>query len=161
VLVPPAATRTGAGCRVTELLAAAATAGRCALLALMVDPGGEPPRHRHFNEDEVIYVLGGEVQFVVGEERLSGRAGTAIYVPRGVDHGFAVVAGPAHLLCTFLPSGFERFYQEIAGIAPDDLDRLIATAARYGCEVTGPPMTPVTQLPSPNTHHPAGGRYGE
>jgi quercetin dioxygenase-like cupin family protein len=128
------------GCCVA-LIGGRATAGRFALIELTVERGAEPPCHRHANEDEVIYVLAGDVHILVGTQRLSKTAGGAIFIPRGVEHGFAVVSGQARLLTAYLPAGFEGFYRETADAVPGDLDRLIATAARYGCEVTGPPLT--------------------
>ena len=50
----------------------------------------------------------------------------------------AVRSEEARLLSAFLPAGFDGFYRETADLGPDDLDRMIATAARYGCEITGP-----------------------
>jgi len=138
---PLPAERAEARRSVEELIAGDLTAGRFALVAMTVPQGTEPPRHRHQNEDEVIYVLAGEVEFQVGTERSCGAAGTAILIRRGIEHGFAVRSDEARLLTAFLPAGFEGFYREIAGVAPDDFDRLIATAARYACEVTGPPIS--------------------
>jgi quercetin dioxygenase-like cupin family protein len=139
--VSSSATRSATPVGVAELLAGSATAGRFALLEMTVSRGAEPPRHCHHREDKVLYVLAGELDVMVGAERRTATAGTAVFVPCGVEHGFAVLSGEARLLTAFLPAGFEAFYRETAGFPPDDLDRLIATAARYACEVTGPPLT--------------------
>jgi hypothetical protein len=46
------------------------------------------------------------------------------------------------VLVTYAPAGFEGFYRELpegfgAGKG-ESLERCVATAARYGCEITGP-----------------------
>lgn len=63
--------------------------------------------------------------------------GTAIFLPRDVEHSFAVVTKRARFLVLLAPAGFEGFYRELTGTMA--LERLMAIAARYGCEITGPP----------------------
>jgi hypothetical protein len=42
------------------------------------------------------------------------------------------------VLSFFAPAGFERFYGEMATVGPRDVERLVTTAARYGCQIAGP-----------------------
>jgi hypothetical protein len=80
------------------------------------------------------------VALQVADKRSIHSAGAAIFIPRGSEHGFAILSDEARLLTAFTPAGFEGFFRETADATPDDLGRLIATAARYGAEVTGPPI---------------------
>ncbi len=47
------------------------------------------PLHAHTQEDEVWYVLEGEIAFTVGERAQVGGPGTFVYSPRGTPHTFA------------------------------------------------------------------------
>ncbi len=126
----------------TILIGGAETGGRLAVAEEVIGRGAELPRHCHHWEDEALYVLEGELAVCLGGEWRWVPAGGAILLPRGVEHAVAVVGEEARVLTVLTPAGFEGFYRELAGAAPD-LDRLVATAARYGCEITGPPPAPV------------------
>jgi quercetin dioxygenase-like cupin family protein len=118
-----------------------ASGGRLALLTLTVARGEEPPRHRHYWEDETLFVLAGALRVWLVGSSVDVPAGAAIFLPRGVEHGFMVTSMTARLLVTLTPAGFEGCYRELHGVVPLGLDRLVATAARYGCEITGPPIS--------------------
>jgi quercetin dioxygenase-like cupin family protein len=129
---------------VTILIDAQATDGRLALLEVVEQPGGEPPIHRHYWEDELLYVLTGELVLFIEGKWLAVPPGRAIMVPRGVEHTFAVLSTTARMLALFTPAGFESFYRE-TGLEKrgerentTGIEQWVATAARYGCEVTGP-----------------------
>jgi quercetin dioxygenase-like cupin family protein len=136
---PPGATD---GSRATVLLDGAQTGGRFALLELRQVRGDEPPRHLHHWEDETLYVLHGELTVYLGDASLPAAAGTAVLLPRGVEHSYVVLSGSACMLALYTPSGFEGFFRELADGATGaraSLDRVISVAARHGCEITGPP----------------------
>lgn len=50
--------------------------------------GREPPLHVHHGEDEAFYVLEGDFTFHVGGHLLPAPAGTLVFLPREVAHGF-------------------------------------------------------------------------
>ena len=125
----------------TILVGGAETGGRLAIVEEVVVRGAEPPRHLHHWGDEALYVLEGELAVCLGGEWRWVPVGGAILLSRGVEHAIAVVGAEARVLTVLTPAGFEGFYRELAGAAPD-LDRLVATAARYGCEITGPSPAP-------------------
>jgi quercetin dioxygenase-like cupin family protein len=119
----------------------AATEGRLAMLAVTIARGDEPPRHRHHREDETIYVLAGALRIRIEERSVAVPVGAAAFLPRGVEHGFIVTSAFARLLITLTPAGFEDYYRELHGVASPTLEYLVTTAARYGCEITGPSLT--------------------
>ncbi len=108
-------------------------------------PGYGPPRHVHHREDETFVVLEGEVEFVLGADRSMLSAGDTIFVPRGVEHTFRVRgAAPARMLTALTPGGMEGFFVEMAKGGykiPEDMGQIVAIAARYQLEFTGPPLT--------------------
>jgi quercetin dioxygenase-like cupin family protein len=143
LLVPRSVDRNSRPGAVEMLLTSEATAGRCALVVLEWERGFDLPRHRHGDEDELLFILAGEVLVEIGEMGVRASPGSAVFVPRGTDHRCAALTNRPRVLAAYLPAGFEGFFREAADLAADDLDRLIATAARYGCEVTGPPLEPL------------------
>ena len=124
------------------------TGGRFALVETRQQRGDGPPRHVHTREDEVVYVLEGRLTVYLGEEPLDAPAGTCVLLPRGGEHTYRVESEEARLLVFLLPAGLEGCYRELdqaaraADGAPDkgshQVERLVATAARYGVEITGP-----------------------
>jgi len=75
-------------------------------------PGKAHDFHRHPNQEEVIYVLAGELeQWVEDERRLIG-AGDAVVIPAGVVHAsFNVGAEPARLIAVLSPCVGEAGYE--------------------------------------------------
>lgn len=51
-------------------------------------PGEGAPPHWHLDEDEAFYVLAGQYEFLLGEQRVVATTGAFAFVPRGVIHGF-------------------------------------------------------------------------
>jgi quercetin dioxygenase-like cupin family protein len=127
------------------LVTGADTKGRLALAEIRATRGAEPPRHLHHWEDEIVYVLAGEVTFYVDGAPLARPAGTCVVLAAGREHAYAVASEEARLLVIAVPAGLEDLYAELdganAGNRPD-IERLVAIAARYGVEVTGPPAGP-------------------
>ena len=65
-----------------------ATGGVFAVLEFTLGPRRLVPPHTHVEEDELSYVLDGEVGFRVGDEVTIARPGTYVNKPRGVPHTF-------------------------------------------------------------------------
>lgn len=134
--------RTGWAGRAAVHLAGERTGGRFALLEIEVARGEEWPCHLHHWEDETLYVLSGALTVYLDGQQVALAAGEAILLPRGVEHTYAVASedGEARVLTLLTPSGFEGVYRELGEIPMGaGVERLVAMAARYGCEITGPP----------------------
>jgi mannose-6-phosphate isomerase-like protein (cupin superfamily) len=108
------------GSTMTLLADSDATGGRLgvhrSLLAAGAD-GAEP--HHHTAVAEVIYVLGGRIQLLVGDEVHEAGDGDLVVIPPGVVHAFAAPPGlDADLLVATTP-GIERFplWRRIARVA--------------------------------------------
>ena len=120
------------------------TEGVYSLSEIRVSPNNGPPPHIHSREDESFFVLDGEIEFQVGDEKITARPGTFIQGPRGVAHSFKNNTQlPARLLGFVTPAGFENFFNEFArpvasfdspAIPPskDEVDKLLAAAPKYG-----------------------------
>jgi quercetin dioxygenase-like cupin family protein len=129
---------------VTILIPGTDTKGQMALVQTIEMRGSEPPCHRHVREDKLMYVVAGTLAIYLKNTWLSTPTGAAVWIPRCTDHTFAVMTGEARVLSAFMPAGFEEFYSEAGNAAPwmhtntQEVERLVARAARYACEITGP-----------------------
>jgi quercetin dioxygenase-like cupin family protein len=119
------------------------TGGTLAAFEETIDPRVGPPLHVHRDSDELLYVLAGEFTFAVGDRRLTGAAGTCVFVPRGATHAWLNAgAAPGRMLFVFSPAGFERLLQELSRRPevlrdPAGLNRL---SAAHGTDYVGPPL---------------------
>ena len=129
------------------------TGGRFAAMELLAPKGFASPIHIHRAEDEFFVVLSGEVRVQHGDAVMEAVAGSVVYGPRGVAHGFHVDSAEARLLLFFGPAGVEGFFREggkpagSLGLPPPDeqfLDRqaLMEVSSRYDQEFVGPPLPP-------------------
>jgi quercetin dioxygenase-like cupin family protein len=123
---------------------------------------GKPtPLHLHPDNDEVTYVLEGEILVHIdGEEHRVGEGGVSV-VPRGVPHAFLVTSETARLLCLTVPgTGWaEVFYRELCepasqgavpGSHPADFARIREVAERSdSIEILGPPPFASVQQTTP------------
>ena len=126
------------------------TGGRMTIAELELPPGFSLPPHSHRNEDELFYVLDGEVTFWCdGSERAFTRGGTA-WLPRRMPHTFSVSPdGPARMFNTHTGPQFEAMVEELGEPTqqlrlpdppdpsddPPDVDALAQVFARHGIDL--------------------------
>jgi mannose-6-phosphate isomerase-like protein (cupin superfamily) len=117
------------------------TDGAFSLLEADERPGFGPPLHIHHNAAEAFYVLAGEYTIYLGERALACPAGSFIYIPAGMRHGFKVGSVPSRKLNLYSPATMIGYFEELsAAIKSGDVDdaRLSGIALKYGMEVVGP-----------------------
>jgi quercetin dioxygenase-like cupin family protein/heme-degrading monooxygenase HmoA len=78
-------------------------------------PGAGPTLHYHTLEDEVWYVIEGEFEFQVGENKFRALPGTTVFGPRNVPHAFhyAGETGLGRIIITYTPGGIEKFFTQL------------------------------------------------
>ena len=128
------------GLGVRFMISGAQTQGRFALVEHPIRPLSlAAPLHTHTDEDEMSYVLEGEVGVQIGERVLRAGPGTLVFKPRGVPHAFWNAGdAPARLLELISPAGFERYFEEVAGLyasGPRDAERALELRQRYHLEM--------------------------
>ena len=64
------------------------TLGAFSILEADEPPGFGPPMHIHHNAAEAFYVLQGEYIMFIGTDEIACPAGSFIFIPAGVTHGF-------------------------------------------------------------------------
>ncbi len=125
------------GLGVRTLISGELTDGRFAQLDHVLKPRTlGAPRHTHANEDEISYVLEGEIGFQLGEKVQFAGPGDIVFKPRGIPHAFWNAGDAmARLLETITPAGFEGYFVAAAAVFaasnPPDGQALGALLARY------------------------------
>jgi quercetin dioxygenase-like cupin family protein len=71
--------------------------------------------HVHRVQEETFYVLEGECDWQVGEQRVRAAAGSYLFLPPGVPHNIGNASDkPARVLMTVSPPGHEHYFEELA-----------------------------------------------
>lgn len=123
-----------------------------AVIDMLIPPGGGPGPHSHAAFQESFYVMEGEVVVKTKEQASTARKGDFVRIPLGgVAHDFKnQTETTAHLLCILVPSGLEKFFQEIGKpvtfgeflppppMGPEDQKKIEAIAEKYGQKVYPP-----------------------
>lgn len=116
--------------------------------------GDSPPLHIHRTEDEIFYVLQGELRFRVGEGELRVGPNSAITAPKGVAHTYRVESPEGARWLTVTTRGdFERFVRTLgrpaghmglpsrgAPPSPEQMAEVGRLAAAHGIDLVGPPL---------------------
>src|SRR5262249_5812048 len=78
---------------------------------------GSGPRVAHLEQDEWIYIIEGELDFVIGKKRSRLGAGESIFTPRKPSHAWATATGkPGKIINVYQPAGnIEKFFAEATG----------------------------------------------
>jgi mannose-6-phosphate isomerase-like protein (cupin superfamily) len=117
------------------------TSGAYALLEAAEPPNFGPPMHIHNNAAEAFYVLEGEYHIFLDEREHACPAGSFIYIPAGVRHGFRVGSVPSRKLNLYTPAAMVGYFEQLsAAIKGGDADpnQLDEIARRHGMDVIGP-----------------------
>ena len=116
------------------------TGGRFAVVTHPIEPGWFSPPHTHSREDEYSYILEGQFGFEIGDREFVAGAGSLVFKPRDVRHGFwNPGTGRGLILEIVSPAGLEGFFEKALELfeggalpTPEATQRL---ARSYGAEV--------------------------
>ncbi len=148
------------GITATTRLTSAET-GSISIVEHLFSPGALVPPHRHTLEDEISYVVSGDIGFRSNGKEVTLGAGGYIVKPRGELHSMWNAGDtPARMIEIINPAGFEKYFVELAeavaaaGGLPDpstmgaiagpfglsfDLSEVPDLIARYGLTAPGGP----------------------
>lgn len=136
------------------VVSGAHTGGRVGVVRSHLDRGHASYRHVHHWDDEIVIVLTGEIAIHLDGHWIDAGTGTVTLLPRAREHAIVATANDTRILTVLAPAGYEERHalgphgHPHHDGEPPDLDRLIAAAARCGCELTGPPPVEPTARPS-------------
>jgi quercetin dioxygenase-like cupin family protein len=125
------------GVTATTRLSSAET-GSVSIVEHLFSPGALVPPHRHTREEEVSYVVSGEIGSRSNGKEVTLAAGGYIVKPRGELHTmWNAGSTPARMIEIISPAGFEKYFLELAGAVaaarglPDEAT-MGSLAGRYG-----------------------------
>ena len=117
------------------------TGGVVSVLEAEEPPDFGPPMHLHHDADEAFYVLDGEYVMFLEDREIPCPAGSFIFIPRGVRHGFKVGAVASRKLNFYFPAAMIGYFDDLSdAIKRGEVDEseLGEIARRNSMEVLGP-----------------------
>ncbi len=119
----------------------AETGGAFALLEADEPPGFGPPLRIHRDAAEAFYVIAGEYIILLDGEEVVCPAGSFIFIPAGVVHGFRVGNMVSRKLNLYTPAAMVGYFDNLSvAMKSGDVDdaSLSAIANKYSMEILGP-----------------------
>ncbi len=117
------------------------TGGAFSLLEADEPAGFGPPLHIHRDAAEAFYVLEGEYIIFLDDREFACPAGSFIFIPAGMPHGFRVGKVASRKLNIYTPAAMIGYFDDLAAalkqgdVEPDALSDI---ARRYSMDVLGP-----------------------
>jgi quercetin dioxygenase-like cupin family protein len=141
----------------TVKVAAGDSKSGLALVEFVAPRGFGPPLHAHNEEDELMYVLDGEIRIDLGDDDSTVVSGGAVVtLPHGVPHVWQVLSAEARFLTINAGrregTSFDQFVAALGtptepGALPEpiqiDPGHVALVCAEHGIEVLGPPPSPL------------------
>lgn len=121
---------------------AEATDGIVSVLEAEEPPGFGPPVHVHHDCAEAFYVLEGEYVMCLEDREVRCPAGSFVFVPQGVRHGFRVGDVPSRKLNFYFPASMIGYFDDLeSALRVDGVgdEELAAVARAHAMEIVGPP----------------------
>jgi mannose-6-phosphate isomerase-like protein (cupin superfamily) len=117
------------------------TGGLFTLLEADEPPDFGPPMHIHHGIAEALYVLDGEYIVFMDDEEFRCPAGSFIFIPAEMPHGFRVAKVQSRKLNLYLPAAMVGYFDDLGdAIRREEADPAVldGIANRYAVEVIGP-----------------------
>jgi quercetin dioxygenase-like cupin family protein len=112
------------------------TGGAYAILEQKIPAGHGPPLHVHRWETEIFYVLAGEFEFTVADQKILAPAGALVLGPRDIPHTFRNVGvREGTILLTVIPGRFSNYFIEVDSIPDPDRATIQALCAKYDVKI--------------------------
>lgn len=128
----------------------AETGGQFWALEGLADRQLAVPLHSHSREDEVWYVLEGEIAFTVGSRSQVAGPGSFVYVPRHTPHTLQIKSETARWFGVGIAGQLDQWFFETGEPAPTltlppvpasppDMNVIVTSLKAYGTDTLGPP----------------------
>lgn len=97
------------GHRMVIKVSGADTLGQLAVIEATSPVGARVHPHAHAGEDEIFYLLEGEIEVFCGADRWTVSPGSLVFLPRDVEHRYNVISSTdARLLIIVGPAHFDQ-----------------------------------------------------
>ena len=114
------------------------TGGRYAVIEEVSPVDSGPPLHLHRHEDEIFYVVEGEIEFQRGDQRFRAKAGSTAFLPKDVPHTFRNVGTtPSKVHVVIIPARFVGFFEDINALTKPTPEQAVELGKKY--DLTFPP----------------------
>jgi quercetin dioxygenase-like cupin family protein len=113
--------------------------------------GTEPPPHVYDREDEMFYILSGEIKVFAEGQVFDVCAGESVFLPRKAAHAYLIESEEVHLLALMTPGGFfgainkmnkparaMEIPSDMETYATVDLTATMAVFAKFGVQMLSP-----------------------
>jgi hypothetical protein len=117
------------------------TGGAFSLLEADEPAAFGPPMHIHHDAAEAFYVLAGEYIIFLDDQEHVCPAGSFIFIPAGLRHGFRVGSAASRKLNLYTPAAMVGYFDELSEATKrGHVDPAVLTqiARGYSMEVLGP-----------------------
>lgn len=143
------------GSLMSVLVPTARTGGAFGMTEYRSRPGHEPPPHIHEGQDELLYLLEGEIEAYTPDlTAVRVSAGEALFLPRDQAHAWYVLSPSLRMLIMTNPAGIDDYFAAMAEPASsmdlpaqgttyalDDPAHAIAIGRRFGLRMLTPDET--------------------
>ena len=103
------------------LLSTEATGGGISVLMAWQKPGEGPASHVHYDQEEMFFIVEGNIELTVDGRTSTAGPGTIVFIPRNVVHSFKNVGDTtACMLDWSLPGGQDHYFKAMAKLADSD-----------------------------------------
>ncbi len=110
--------------------------GVFSVVELVSQPGTGVSTHVHDHEDELVYVLDGDIEVTLGDETMKATKGVMALLPRGIPHGYTNIGNtPSRVLDVILPGKFDNYFVEMHNLylnGEPDTEKVDELARKYG-----------------------------
>ena len=141
--------------QITFMLSGADTFGQLDLVENEFGYLGGLPIHIHRQQDEIHYILKGQLRYQIGEEIFETKSGDCVYIPKGTPHAWInLQQETARIIGILTPGGSEGFFQTMSSLPAEQTDSqsLAKLAEDYGTEIVGPALAISLGLLENNIH---------
>ena len=114
----------------------AQTQGAYAILEQLIPAGHGPPLHLHRHETEIFYVVEGQFEVTIGDQKIPAPPGAIATCPRDIPHTFRNVGTTqGKMLLTVIPGRFSQYFAEVDKVNDGDKAAIIALCKKYDVEI--------------------------
>lgn len=114
------------------------TGGRYAVIEEVSPVDSGPPLHLHRHEDEVFYVVEGEIEFQLGDQRFRAKPGSTAFLPKDIPHTFRNVGTtPSKVHVVIIPARLVGFFEDIHALTKPTPEQAVELGKKY--DLTFPP----------------------
>jgi mannose-6-phosphate isomerase-like protein (cupin superfamily) len=130
------------GHSITTLLEKKHSGGNYYVFECITPPGMGIPPHVHDREDEIISIVEGEFDIMLGDRQFKASAGDLCYFPKHIPHSFQNTGSRAgKTLWTVIPgANFEEFFENLGALpaGEPDLKMIAKIFSEYGMMILIP-----------------------